>query len=741
MSNHNNTFSGYSTPTKPSDTPLAQPKTFKARIRWLFTKEGRPALIAVVVGVILGAFVNGAIGIILATIVGLLVLKFFGKFPIPIKPWQALLKSVLPIVAKLSFLMVFFLPIADYLTMPSGHTPDTLMKYLSIMFVKPENFISLAPRDVFPGIPIIVLISIVLMFWGSLNLEKKKNLLFAFLGLLLYTFSPTIASASSGDVRLRFVLEFFAVGFYLAWVGLALIIVHKFVLPRILKTPPSSPLPPQKMPLLMSIAPVFTLMFFLNQLSGLNFTLSFVTLEAGLSFEAAHHMFASVFIGGIAGVGAGAIVTEIPEASETELPEEPPATEGPQPSTDPEDPPGTTIEHNPDGTTVKRLADGTVGTLYTDGTKYVELPDGSKYTEYPDGTKKMWTPDGHTETEYPDGSSLIEETDGRIANISPDGTNVTKLPGGGSVTHYPDGRLTDTNADGSSETWDKDGKVIGKTLGSSAGICEGFSSSIKPDGSFSVTSPYGGSMDCDADRNPISGSITCKDGTNITFNPDGSQNIIGPNGDKVTVAEDGSIDAKLNDGTKIKLNSDGSASYSSPDGSNINIDGEGKIQGTGHLVLSDGRTVDINPDKTIVVKAPNGDSATLNPDGSAIFNGFDGAKIQINKDGSGTMNDAEGNIMGQNSDGSGFCKATDGRVWTANSDGSSDFKAPDGGSAHFNNDGTGSFRDSDGSTASLNKDGSATVTDPGGKSTTYTKEQLHANSHELAHQSDNIFRN
>ena len=84
------------------------------------------------------------------------------------------------------------------LLLPSGHYPDTFMKYLSIMVVIPKNIVSNAPIvDVFPGIPIIVALSVVLMFWGSLNLYKRKNFIIAFSGLILYTISPSIASVGS----------------------------------------------------------------------------------------------------------------------------------------------------------------------------------------------------------------------------------------------------------------------------------------------------------------------------------------------------------------------------------------------------------------------------------------------------------------------------------------------------------------------------------------------------------------
>ena len=148
----------------------------KERIKWLFTKQGRPTLLVIVVGFVVGVFIDGAVGIILSTILGLVILSFLKKWHLPTKPGQSTVSTLLPLIARLSFMMVFFLPIADYLALPSGHTPDTLMKYLSIMVVKPANIISNAPADnVFPGIPIIVAISVNLMFWGSLNLGKRKT--------------------------------------------------------------------------------------------------------------------------------------------------------------------------------------------------------------------------------------------------------------------------------------------------------------------------------------------------------------------------------------------------------------------------------------------------------------------------------------------------------------------------------------------------------------------------------------
>ena len=191
------------------------------------------------------------------------------RFHLPRRPWQAIVAILLPIVARLSFMMIFFLPVTDYLTLPSGHTPDTLMKYLSIMVVIPQNIISNAPSDdFFPGIPIVVALSVILMVWGSLNLGKTKNFVIALLGLLLYTFSPTIASATYGYDAVRIDFNFFAIGYYLAWVGLVLLVVSKF-LPRILRMSATAPSPVfQRANRFMSIMPVAAFTIVIGQLQA-----------------------------------------------------------------------------------------------------------------------------------------------------------------------------------------------------------------------------------------------------------------------------------------------------------------------------------------------------------------------------------------------------------------------------------------------------------------------------------------
>ena len=283
-----------------------------AKIKWLLTKEGRPYLLVIALGFLIGAFVDGATGIILATIVGLVVLSFLKKFHLPIKPWQATVTTLFPIIARLCFMMILLLPVADGaigLLLPSGHYPDTFMKYLSIMIVVPKNIVSNAPIvDIFPGIPIVVALSIVLMFWGSLNLYKRKNFAIALTGLILYTISPAIASVA---VPTHFSPVYsYAAGYYLGWVGIVLVIVDKFFLQRILKAiAPKLPGFKVQANRMLSLMPILAFTIVITQLQGLNLHLQLIAMQD--LFEAEHHAVASLLSGIVAGVGAGAIIESV----------------------------------------------------------------------------------------------------------------------------------------------------------------------------------------------------------------------------------------------------------------------------------------------------------------------------------------------------------------------------------------------------------------------------------------------
>jgi len=641
------------------------PKTLGERIKWIFTKNGLPVLISLIIGIVLGYLFNGALALILGTIAGFIVLKLFNKLPIRLTPWQALVTDIAPTIGKLCFFMIFLLPVADYLMLPDNiHNPNTLTKYVSIIIALPKNLFTKPTLDYFPGFAFIVIISIVLMFWGSLNLGKTKGLVLAFLGLLLYTFSPTITSVINGDVRVRILMAFFNIGYYLAWLGLIIVLVSRF-LPRILKVKPG---PVQgKASMLSFLAPLIGVSF-LSHLSTVGIT-GLGTTVGAFDFETLHHTFASGFAGATAGLGSGSIIgdeiegddgtgtengdTSEPDSDETTPPEAPPVESpppptGPQPSTDPEDPPGTTIEHNSDGTITKTHPDGTVGTKHTDGTVYVKAPDGSTGVYYPDGTSKEWSPDGGLEVKHPNGDYEA------------------------------------TNADG-------------------------VSGSVKnnPDGSVDITSGYGGTMHVPKEGEPT-GSITTYDRTNIAANGDGTSTISNENGkvdidkdgkangtmsdgkgNSITWRPDGSGEAKTAEGDTIKVDSEGGMKADFTDGSYIHVDGTGeKIDA--HIKGDDGVTVDAHTDEKggVHLKDSEGNSADINQDGSEQMKLSDGSTV---------TGDANGNATATNSEGT---------TWKANSDG------------------TGKVFDKKGNSIDLHKDGSVTVKTADGKTTTYSPDQM-----------------
>jgi hypothetical protein len=640
------------------------PKTLGERIKWLFTKNGLPVLISLIIGIVLGYLFNGALALILGTIAGFIVLKLFNKLPIRLTPWQALVTDIAPTIGKLCFFMIFLLPVANYLMLPDNiHNPNTLTKYVSIIIALPKNLFTKPIYDYFPGFAFIVLISIVLMFWGSLNLGKTKGLILAFLGLLLYTFSPTITSVIIGDVRVRILMSFFNIGYYLAWLGLIIILVSRF-LPRILKVKPG---PVQGKVSMLSFLPPLIGVSFLSHLSTIGITGSGTSFGA-FDFETLHHTFASGFDGGTAGLGSGSIIddeiegddgtgtndgdTSEPDSDETSPPEAPPMEPpppptGPQPSTDPEDPLGTTIEHNSDGTITKRLPDGTVGIKYTDGTIYGKAPDGSTGVYYPDGTSKEWSPEGGLEVKQPNGDLEITSADGvkSSATINPDGS-VDITSGYGGTLHCPQ----EGNPTGSLTTWD------GNTI------------TMNGDGTSSISNDTG-KMDIDQDGN-MEGSLSDKQGNSFTAKKDGSWSAHTADGD-VAVDSAGGVNANFKDGSFIKMDGDGK---------NLNA----------HVKGDDGVTYDAHTDENggVHIKDDQGNSA------------------DVNLDGSGTMKTQDGNTFTQDAQGNASVTDDKGTTWAANVNG------------------TGKISDKKGNSIDMHKDGSITVKTSDGKTTNYTQDEL-----------------
>ena len=644
-------------------------QSLAARTRWLFTKEGFPVPLSILAGLIIGYFLSGIVVLLVATLAGFVVLKLFNRLPFHLKPWQDLVNDLCPVVAKLFFSLAFLLPIADYMTLPSGHTPNTIPKYISIVFAIPKNLFSRPSGDIFPGFVFIVFISIILMYWGSMNLEKIDHWLLALSGLLLYTFSPTLTGYLTGRPGVHILKAFFGVGYYFAWIGLALLLVAR-VLPRFLKAEPA---PVRRVSGAMSLlAPLVAL----GALSHLNVPgfYGHSLLSQLFDFESAHHTFAGIFSGGVAGVSAGVIVgqsaeggdeSEIPEDAGEDIatgevgpppeeppdvPEEPPVPQGPVPSTNPDDPPGTTVETNPDKTLTVRQPNGTVSTYDADGKfQSQRLPDGTTNTMQPDGTIINRTPDKVVTTIYPDGTTYSE---------GPDGSSLTSYPDGTKKEWSPETGLQVTKPSGEIEITLPDGRTGGSTL--------------NKDGSIDVKSPYGGTLHCPKEGYP-EGSLTTYDGTVMTMNKDGSASISTPGGtmkidkdgnmsgsmtdeqgNKITIKEDGSFEGETPDGDKITVDENGLRAKFH-DGSFINADADGKMNG--HIKTEDGGTMDVNTDDAdnIHIKDDKGNTADINSDGNVTSAHIkdDKGTVDLNTDDKGTMHikDDKGNTADISQDG------------------------------------------------------------------------------------------
>ena len=644
-----------------------KPKTLGERIKWLFTKNGLAVLVSIVVGIIIGFFLNGAIGLVVAALAGFAVLYLFKRLPIRIKPWQALAIDATPIVGKLFFMMIFLLPVADYLMLPDGiHNPNTLTKYLSIIIALPKNLFTRPVADIFPGFAFIVIISVVLMFWGSLNLGKMKGWFLAFFGLLLYTFSPTLTAVINGHAAIRIIIHFFGIGYYLAWIGLILLLVAK-VLPRFLKV--TNPVPGQAG--MANFIPPIIALWAVSHLNSIGISGHIQSIGA-FDFESLHHTFAAGFSAAAAGLGAGSIVddsgdgeSEEPESEgdteesappyEPPPPEVPAAPQGPQPSTDPEDPPGTTIEHKTDGTIVKTLSDGTVGTKYTDGTIYVKGPNGETGTYYPDGTSKEWTQEGGLEVKHPNGDMEKTNADGVSS----------------SVKNNEDGSMDVTSGYGGNLHIPKEGNPTGSIT-----TADGNTITMNADGTGSVTSEYG-KMDIDKDGN-ISGTMKDDKGNRITVKPDGSMDAETADGDKITVDEDG-IKAKFKDGSYINTDVTGkpiNAHIKDDTGATIDIHTDDK--GGMHIKDDQGNSADINQDGSGQMKGSDGSTATQDADGNATATNSEGTTWSAKSDGTGSIVDKKGNRIDLGKDGSVTVKEAGGKTTTYTPDQINQLKAQGG---------------------------------------------------------------
>ena len=736
-------------------------QSLAARTRWLFTKDGLPVLASILVGIVLGFFVSGVVGLILATLAGFGVLFLFKRPPFRTKPWQALTIDLAPVVGKLFFAMAFLLPIADYLMLPDQiHNPNTLPKYLSIVIALPKNlFISPKGGDLFPGFAFIVIISIVLMYWGSMNLEKRGHLLMAFAGLVLYTISPLITATLVGASGIHLIMSFFGIGYYFAWVGLLLILASKF-LPSILKP---GAFPAIKAGGMLSFLPPVIALGLASHLNAAGGGFHFPPLQL-FDFESTHHFVAGVFSAGVAATSSGIIVGQankdaepysedsvVPTETESgEIgppPEEPPdVPEGgseigpppeeppdvpedsypvgvPIPSDDPDDPPGTTYTNNSDGSITQtqpggiiatKYTDGSIvatqpngikTTFYTDGTVYSEGPNGDSYTKYPDGTEKEWDPETGLKVTQPNGDVSITLIDGRT----------------GGVKHLPDGGADITSPNGGTMHIRPGAPVEGSITS-----YDGYVYSGDGKGNFSINSPYGGAVNMDKDGN-MSGDITDEKGNKFTFKSDGSYQAKTPEGDDIDIGPEG-IKAKFHDGSFINTDADGnptSAHLKGEDGSTLDLNTDEK--GNLHIKDDQGNSADMNQDGSGQVKSANGSYVNVGKDGG--INGHlkdEEGTLDINTDGKGGMHikDDKGGSADINQDGSGRVQDHEGDVATLDSNGNATISDTKGHTWGAKNDGSGYVKDNKGNRIDLNKNGSITTTEAGGKVTNYTADEV-----------------
>lgn len=612
------------------------------RIKWLFTKEGIPLLITILAGIIFGSIFNGALGIIIATIFGLTILKLLNRLPLKISPWQSLVAFFTPLIARICFFMFFLLPVADFLALPTGQTPDTIPNYLSVVLLKPENLFS-RPDLVFPGFVILVIISIVLMFWGGINLSKRRNLILALSGLLLFTLSPTITSILGGDFRFRFSIDVFDAGYLFAWIGLLLAALN-MALPRFLNYRPTTP---YNQGAFLNVIPAALAVGFISQLNTIDLSVYLQSFQAFGFFEHTHHFIGAVFTGGAAAAGAGLIVNDADTFDTYDSPVQPPPPlpelslepDDESGTTDSDDPPGTTIQHNPDGTTTKTLPNGTVGTIYSDGTVYVETPDGGKAVSYPDGTTNIWDPEAGSQIQHPNGDIEITTIDGvkSTATNNADGS-IDIVSGWGGSLHIP-----------------KDGHPVG-----SLNTADGSVITFNKDGSASYATSQG-TIGVDKDGN-LSGSLRDELGNSITINPDGTLEAVTAEGDTLTINAEG-LKAKFTDGTFL------------------NADPEGNIISC-HLKDEIG-TLDIDTDK----------NGTMHVNDSLGNSGF------INKDGSGEMKGSDGSLLTQDSQGNAAFTNAEGTTWTAKNDGTGTIEDKQGNRLDLAQDGTVTLKNANGETA------------------------------------------
>ena len=301
-----------------------------------FTKKLMPLLPVIVAGIVgfLVGLANGIAGTICSIVAGLLVTVFYIKRMSVQQALDKLQKSItkIPFIMQIVYMigtLVFFSIFSVVITkgglmLPDGvHNPNTLVKYLSIIWVLPENF-SKAPTYAFPGYPWLIILATIIMIVGTIIperfVDKKIKPIIMLVGLILMTAAPTITHSMLGQ-KGAVPWDYLPV-FYLAWVGMIMVMVAVY-LPWVLeKLGLSGKLPLAACLIIPFMIPLVPRLFFITG-----------------SFEGDHHDAAEVISGWVAaliGMHNTSLMgktTTTPPAPAPAPPADTPAAPGPDTST------------------------------------------------------------------------------------------------------------------------------------------------------------------------------------------------------------------------------------------------------------------------------------------------------------------------------------------------------------------------------------------------------------------------
>ncbi len=307
-------------------------------------------LLARVLGVFFGWFAGPLVGFVLG-IVGPAAISYFllGRRSFLPKP-NALPRYVSKMATVAGYtlvMMLFMAPVASawpFLMLPDIHNPDTFMKYLSIVAIRPGNLLMASPKfspawSPFPGLPLLVLPALLLLVVGGLFRQfgtVQRRIAMQAVGLAILGIAPTITATLVG-VRTPVPFVYSSV-YYLAWVGVGLQAGADY-LPRLLPPSAGGTGPQVRSFAIVPLLPILSLPLIL---SGLHIDVMHIevwrtflsvdlahlrdlltTLAPG-DFESEHHLAAGAFSAGFSGVLAGDVTSDVEDDGDEPEEEAPP---------------------------------------------------------------------------------------------------------------------------------------------------------------------------------------------------------------------------------------------------------------------------------------------------------------------------------------------------------------------------------------------------------------------------------